>query len=87
LKIVVDYILIFRRIDENKNGKKQKVGSPRFKGYFRYGSFSYPHSGFEIKDNRLNLSRIGSLKIKSPERLKPLTIKRTEPTNGMPAFQ
>ena len=25
----------FRRVEENKNGKRQKVGYPRFKGYWR----------------------------------------------------
>ena len=32
----------FRRVEENKNGKKQKPGYPRFKGYWRYDSFVYP---------------------------------------------
>ena len=48
----------FRRVKENKQGKKQKPGYPRFKGYWRYDSFVYPQSGFELKDNKLNLSKV-----------------------------
>ena len=73
----------FRRVKENKQGKKQKLGFPRFKGYWRYDSFVYPQSGFELKEgklypvkfcrrqfNRVNLSKIGSLKIKLHDRLR-----------------
>ncbi len=31
----------FRRVKENKNGKRQKRGYPRFKGYWRYDSFVF----------------------------------------------
>ena len=44
----------FRRVGKNKNGRRQKVGYPRFKGYWRYDSFVYPQSGFELKNNKLN---------------------------------
>ena len=69
----------FRRVGKNKNGRRQKVGYPRFKGYWRYDSFVYPQSGFELKNNKLNhpsdsegsrrdlslrLSKIGSIKLK-----------------------
>ena len=71
----------FRRIKENKQGKKQKPGFPRFKGYWRYDSFVYPQSGFELKNNKLFLSTIGFLKIKLHREvegdIKILTIKRT----------
>lgn len=77
----------FRRVKKNKNGKKQKPGYPRFKGYWRYDSFVYPQSGFELKqdrqekNNRLYLSKIGSLKVKLHRpiegAIKTLTIKRT----------
>lgn len=74
----------FRRVKENKNGNKQKPGYPRFKGKYRYDSLIYPQSGFELKDNKLNLSKIGFLKIKLHREIegniKTLTIKRT-PTN------
>lgn len=49
----------FRRV---QNGKKS--GYPRFKGENRYDSFTYPQLGFEIKNCKLILSKIGSIKIK-----------------------
>jgi len=87
----------FRRVKENKNGKKQKPGYPRFKGYWRYDSLIYPQSGFKLRDNklypvksdkvcakqfnRMNLSKIGSLKIEYHRDIegdiKTLTIRRT----------
>jgi len=80
----------FRRVEENKNGKKQKPGYPRFKGYWRYDSFVYPQSGFELKDNKLNLSKIGSLKIKFHRpiegNIKTLTIRRTKTNKWYACF-
>lgn len=48
-----------------KNGDK-KVGYPRFRGFDRYDSFTYKQAGFgwKIKDKHLELSKIGSIKIK-----------------------
>ena len=49
----------FRRV---KAG--EKPGYPRFKGYGRYDSFTYPQSGFRLThDNRVSLSKIGSVKM------------------------
>lgn len=48
----------FRRV---KAG--EKPGYPRFKGYGRYDSFTYPQAGFNLLDNGLILSKIGALKI------------------------
>lgn len=49
----------FRRV---KDG--EKPGYPRFKGYGRYESFTYPQSGFSIThDSRVSLSKIGSVKM------------------------
>jgi putative transposase len=68
----------FRRV---KAGEK-KVGYPRFKGFNRYDSLTYKQAGFgwEIKGNRLNLSKIGSIKIKMHRpvigTLKTCTIRR-----------
>ena len=50
----------FRRI---KAGEK-KPGYPRFKGYDRYDSFTYKQFGFAIKESCLDLTRIGSIKVK-----------------------
>ena len=50
----------------------EKPGYPRFKGYGRYDSFTYPQSGFSIlearkgsrtHDKRVTLSKIGSVKM------------------------
>jgi len=49
----------FRRVKRNQN-----PGYPRFKGKNRFHSITYPQFGFAIKDCRLELAKIGSLKIK-----------------------
>ena len=54
------YKAFFRRLKE-KNGK---AGYPRFKNYGRYDSITYTQSGFEIKDGKLKLSKIGHIEIK-----------------------
>ena len=70
------YQNFFRRI---KLG--EKAGFPRFQGYNRYDSFTYPQSGFKILDNRhVQLSKIGTIKfIRSREiigKIKTCTIKK-----------
>ena len=53
----------FRRIKEGK-----APGYPRFQGYGRYDSFTYPQSGFSLtEDNRVGLSKIGTIKVKMPK--------------------
>ncbi|NIA11379.1 MAG: helix-turn-helix domain-containing protein, partial [Nitrospiraceae bacterium] len=52
----------FRRV---KSGT-DKVGYPRFKGYNRYDSFTYPDPygiGYKIEDGKLHLSKIGAIRI------------------------
>ena len=78
----------FRRVKENKSGKKQKAGYPRFKALGRYKSIAfpqYPH-GFKILDDSLlPVSGVGTLKIKYLKditgKIKTLTIKK-EPTGN-----
>jgi len=42
----------------------EEPGYPRFKGSGRYDSFTYPQSGFRLThDNRVTLSKIGSVKL------------------------
>ena len=49
-----------------KNG--EKAGYPRFQGYGRYDSFTFPQSGFSLtEDNRVCLSKIGTIKVKLPK--------------------
>jgi putative transposase len=58
--------------------RHQKAGFPRFKGRYRYDSFTYPQSGFSL-GGKLQLSKIGNIKIKLHRELKgeikTLTIK------------
>jgi putative transposase len=50
----------FRRCKEHA----EKPGFPRFKGYGRYDSLTFPQSGFSIThDNHVVLSKIGALKM------------------------
>src|SRR6266566_3935175 len=75
------YDNFFRRITEGKT-----PGYPRFQGYGRYDSFTFPQSGFSLtEDNRVCLSKIGTLKVKVPKgkkarnpvgEMKTCTIKR-----------
>lgn len=49
----------FRRV---KSG--EKAGYPRFRGFDRYDSFTYPQSGFSIThDGRVCLSKVGTIKM------------------------
>jgi putative transposase len=53
----------FRRVKEG-----QTPGYPRFQGYGRYESFTFPQSGFSLtEDNRVCLSKIGTIKVKFPK--------------------
>ena len=70
------YDNFFRRVKEG-----QAPGYPRFQGYRRYDSFTYPQSGFSLtQDNRVCLSKIGTIKVKMHRDLegtiKTCTIKR-----------
>ena len=57
------YDNFFRRVKEGKT-----PGYPRFQGYGRYDSFTFPQSGFSLtQDNRVCLSKIGTLKVKCPK--------------------
>ena len=68
----------FRRV---KSG--EEPGYPRFKGYHRYDSFTYPDAygvGYKLEDTKLILSKIGSIRIfqhrEIEGRVKTCTIKR-----------
>ena len=75
------YKAFFRRIKEGKT-----AGYPRFQGYGRYDSFTFPQSGFSLtEDDRVCLAKIGTIKVKMPKgkkanppvgRMKTCTIKR-----------
>jgi len=54
------YQNFFRRVKQG-----EKPGFPRFKGYDRYDSFTYPQNGWKfIGDKKLKLAKIGVVKIK-----------------------
>jgi len=53
------YQNFFRRVKQG-----EKAGFPRFKGGNQYDSFTYPQAGFKLIGNRLELSKIGSVKVK-----------------------
>ena len=57
-----------------------KAGLPRFKKYGRYKSITYPQFGFKIEGNKLNLSKIGDIRIRLHReiqgQIKVLTVKR-----------
>jgi len=66
-QVLQDVLLRLKRafdrfFDRVKNG--EKPGYPRFLGRNRYGSFTYPQSGFSLKEKRVTLSKIGTLKVK-----------------------
>ena len=75
------YDHFFRRVKAGQN-----PGYPRFQGYGRYDSFTFPQSGFSLtEDNRVCLSKIGTIKVKFPTgkkanppvgKMKTCTIKR-----------
>lgn len=84
------FLNFFRRVLENKNGKTQKPGYPRFKGKNRYDSLIFPQSGFNLKSNKLNISKIGSIKIilhrQIQGNIKTLTIRRTNTNKWYACF-
>ncbi len=54
---------VLRRVERSFKNFFNGFGYPRFHGRNRYNSFTYPQSGFSIEDGKLNLSKIGQIKI------------------------
>ncbi|NJD77825.1 MAG: IS200/IS605 family element transposase accessory protein TnpB [Candidatus Methanoperedens sp.] len=52
-----------KRLDRSFKNFYNGFGYPRFQGRNRYNSFTYPQSGFELENGKLNLSKIGNIKI------------------------
>jgi len=62
------YDNFFRHVKEGKT-----PGYPRFQGYGRYDSFTYPQTGFSLtEDNRVCLSKSARSKSSSPRARKPI---------------
>ena len=74
------YKNFFRRIKERKQGKKVKVGFPRFKSYV--SSLTYPQSGFKLERKRISISKIGRVNFVNHReidgKIKTFTIKQTK---------
>jgi putative transposase len=68
----------------------EKPGYPRFRGYGWYDSFTFPQSGFELRDSSLLLSKIGAIKLLLHRpiegRIKTLTIQRDAVDNWYACF-
>ena len=54
---------VLKRVDRSFKNFFNGFGYPRFQGRDRYNSFTYPQSGFSLKKEKLNLSKIGAIKI------------------------
>ena len=71
---------VLKRVDRSFKNFFNGFGYPRFQGRNRYNSFTYPQSGFSIKQGKLNLSKIGTIKIvqhrKIEGKIKTCTIKK-----------
>lgn len=53
---------VIKRVDKSFKNLFNGFGYPRFQGRNRYNSFTYP-PGFGLEDGKLNLSKIGNIKI------------------------
>ena len=75
IRVDLAFQAFFRRV---KSG--EKPGYPRFKGKGWYDSITYPQTGFKIEKDTLNLSKVGSIKIKLHRqplgKIRTCTIKR-----------
>jgi putative transposase len=75
-----------RRVDKHFQAffarvrRNEKPGFPRFRPLSRYDSFTYPQQGFGLSGGKLQLSKIGKIKIKVHRpiegKVKTLTVKR-----------
>ena len=54
---------VLKRVERSFKNFFNGFGYPRFQGRERYNSFTYPQKGFELNDGKLNLSKIGNIKI------------------------
>ena len=74
------YKNFFRRIKERKQGKKVKVGFPRFKSYI--SSLTYPQLGFKPEKKRVSVSKIGRINFVNHRdmegKIKTMAIKQTK---------
>lgn len=82
---------VSNRVDVAYQRLFNKLSSfPRFKSFKKYKSFTFPQSGFKIKDKHLKLSKIGLVKIKLHReivgKIKNCTIKRNSQNQWFAVF-
>jgi putative transposase len=74
-RLDLNFKAFFRRLRNH-----EKPGFPRYRGYDRYDSFTYPQGGFKLKEGKISLSKIGDIKLKTCHpvqgRIKTCTVKR-----------
>src|SRR6266496_6615078 len=62
--VAVRVELAFKAFLRRVRAQAEDPGYPRFKGYGRYDSFTFPQSGFSLThDDRVTLSKIGSVRM------------------------
>lgn len=75
MRVDLAFRAFFRRIKAGET-----PGYPRFHGFDRYDSFTFPQSGFNLLENKLKISKIGAVKIVKHRdiegTIKTLTIRR-----------
>jgi putative transposase len=70
LEVVYSQVLqdVLRRVDKtfkaffDRVKRGARAGFPRFKGRDRFDSFTYPQAGWSVKNDRLTLSKIGTIR-------------------------
>jgi len=85
LRVELAFRAFFRRMKAGET-----PGYPRFRGRDRYDSFTFPQSGFRLNDDKLSLSKVGSVRIRKHREIegsvKTLTVRRTPTDKWWAAF-
>ena len=88
LRVDLAFNAFFRRLKAGDTA----VGYPRFKGFGRYDSLTYPQygNGARLEENRLILSKIGTVRLKLHRpvegRIKTVTLRRSSTSKWFVAF-
>lgn len=71
---------VLKRLNRSFENLFNGFGYPRFKSRNRYDSFTYPQMGFKLNENKLTISKIGTMRIilhrEIEGKIKTCTIKR-----------
>jgi putative transposase len=88
VRVDLAFKAFFRRVKASEN----EVGYPRFKGFGRYDSLTYPQygNGARLQGNRLTLSKIGAVQLNLHRpvdgRIKTVTLRRSSTGKWFVAF-